>query len=733
MTEEQTSYRPVRIELATSEIEGGSCRTWADPAQVLAVVARSQPEDAFARFVEPRLQNLAGGAGEAVAGGDGDSMSPSDASRLPAVVQALVRQVQLIHTRLFRENHSLMKTPCQVELTCALAHEDRVYFIRSAPSWVGILRQGQAYSASSGVADRESAFTPLGRTESLSLEVTSLAVQPGDTVVMLIAETDTAPDLHAVRNLFTQTPDLKRACDGLVNLQGLISPSAGAVALRFVSVESGMERGWRENPLEGLADEANWRQPLPMPSSLNEEVISSSSSSTSSSAPTASSFADRIESAEDGSLPDEDRSDPADRLPGLASALTEEEPGRFDEPNVRRRVGILWPALTGLAGVVLLLLVALPKMTGQTGDGRSLLERLRPGGVVAAVGSIEVDPVPPARAVLLDGQPSAEATPARVEAVSAGRHRIGLDLGPCGIWETEVDVPAGGAVALSPHLTGSVEVVTSKSSAEGIVWLEGREKVPVPTTLDSLPVGWTRLFFEDDRVPMWDRLVLVRVGETARVTMPSSRSTVQGVVRVEALHLAPHLGLVDSEGDSVWMDGHPVGVVPLEAILEPGLHSVRVGSSDDSYTEVLEVRAGSMRHVVAQLGRGLAPALRHLAPGRVMVRGPLLLSLEVLGGENGSGLQPTLHLPELPPGSRDIPLSPVDEKAGTYIGVVSPENLPVGRPIAYYFTVGSPSGETIWSDVYHLWVGNRAKAGIEGGAAPRSTASDTSRRSPSGG
>lgn len=246
-SERGDSFGPVRIELATSEIEGGGCRTWADPTQVLAVVSRSEPDDAFGRFVESRLHDLASEVGEP---GGTAGPAPGSAPGLPPVVQTLIARLQGVHARLYRENRSLMKDPCSVQITCALAEEERVYFVRTAPSWVGLLRDGKAYSASPA-AEPDRIWGPLGRAESLNLEVTSLEVRPGDTMVLLSAETEIPPDLHAVRNLFHQTPDLKRACDGLVNLQGLISASAGAVAMRFLPVEAAPEAE-RENPLAGL-------------------------------------------------------------------------------------------------------------------------------------------------------------------------------------------------------------------------------------------------------------------------------------------------------------------------------------------------------------------------------------------------------------------------------------------------------------------------------------------------
>jgi hypothetical protein len=49
------------------------------------------------------------------------------------------------------------------------------------------------------------------------------------------------PDRHAVARAFQETPDLKRACYGLVALLGLQSAGVGAVAMRFVPVGASAE------------------------------------------------------------------------------------------------------------------------------------------------------------------------------------------------------------------------------------------------------------------------------------------------------------------------------------------------------------------------------------------------------------------------------------------------------------------------------------------------------------
>ena len=140
-----------------------------------------------------------------------------------------------------------------VEVSCALAEEDRVYFVKGARAWTCLLRHGLAHPVGEPPDSEKATETALGHRESLELEVTSMAVRPGDTVVIFACESDLPPDLRAVENLFQRTPDLKRACDGLVNLLGLQAPGACAVALRFVSVAAGTG-GPRPNPLDDLAE-----------------------------------------------------------------------------------------------------------------------------------------------------------------------------------------------------------------------------------------------------------------------------------------------------------------------------------------------------------------------------------------------------------------------------------------------------------------------------------------------
>ncbi len=779
---------PVRIELATSELEGGRYRAWADPTRVLTVVAVSTPEDTFAKMVEPRLREL-----ELADDGEAD---PGGA---PPALHGLLGKLREAHARLWRENGSLMREARDVEVSCALAEEDRVYFVKGAPAWVCLLRNGQAHPVGGPPDQGQAAGAALGRSERLGLEVTSLAVRPGDTVVVFACESDLPPDLRAVENLFQRTPDLKRACDGLVNLLGLQAQGACAVALRFVPVTAGLG-GARPNPLDDLMDawnpemvegvnvgggtlsasgggtsrparnagvstpstsarptsesRANVAAPqanVPVPG-VNAPPASESGPSVAApqadapvpgvNAPSASGSGPNVAGPQasapvpgaasppvrawgepdDPDFPGLDEmfatldrhgvdgagfaeptngSEPAEDEPALAAVGL--HPGEDDLPRPRLH-RTAWIAVLAALVVAMVALVALPRSTGRGGRAADWMEQAWRGGKgIGGMGVLMVAPEPAARAVLVDGRPVAGETPARIDSIPAGRRRVTLDLGPCGTWEDEFTVRAGESLRVAPRLSGSVSVLASDAAAGGRAWIQGREKVPVPAVFDSLPCGWNRIFYEDDRIPMWDRVVLVKPGKATRLMVPNDYRGGQGAVRVEALRLQGREGLVESEGDTVRIDGRVAGATPLDVPLAPGLHSVRVGPvGSGAYAEVFEVKAGGVRSVLARLGEGELPALRHLAPGRVRVRGPILLTVAV-SGTAAEWSTPTLHSPDLAPGLREIPMLPVQGGEGVFVGVVNPESVRLGRELRYYFTLSGPGGQTAWSDVFRLY------------------------------
>lgn len=741
---------PVRIELATSELDGGRYRAWADPGRVLTVVAVSTPEDTFSKMVEPRLREL-----------EPTDDSEADPAGAPPALHGLLGKLREAHARLWRENRSLMREARAVAVSCALAEEDRVYFVKGAPAWICLLRNGQAHPVGGPPDEEKAAGAVLGRSERLGLEVTSLAVHPGDTVVVFACESDLPPDLRAVENLFRRTPDLKRACDGLVNLLGLQARGACAVALRFVPVAAGLG-GPRPNPLDDLLDAwdpvviegvnvgeaALSAPPVTAPPAIESwpNVAGSQANASPASesrpdlagsqanAPVTSAARPPVSTGGEPADPDFPELDelfaPPNRHgaggPGLAGTVNtpepiEEEPalagvglraGQHDVP--RPRLGrTAWMALATVLVLALVTLVALPRSAGRAGRATGWMEQAWRGNKgMKGTGVLLVAPDPAARAVLVDGRPVAGETPARIDSIPAGRRRVTLDLGPCGTWEDDVTVRAGESLRVAPRLFGSVSILASDAAAGGRAWIQGRQKVPVPAVFDSLPCGWNRILYEDDRIPMWDRMVLVKPGKATRLLVPNDYRGGQGGVRVEALRMRGREGLVDSEGDTVRVDGRVAGETPLDVSLAPGLHSVRVGPEDSSaYAEVLEVKAGGVRSVLARLGEAELPALRHVAPGRVLVRGPILLTVTV-SGTAADWSTPTLHLPNLAPGLREVPMLPVEGGEGVFVGVVDPEAVPLGRELQYYFTMNGPEGQTAWSDVFRLYPETQWAGGI---------------------
>jgi hypothetical protein len=739
---------PVRIELATSELDGGHCRAWADPAQVLALVAVSSPEETFSHLVEPKLRDLS----EPFPAGEPEG-APRDADPglggLPLSVRSLVGRVQGIHRTLYQRNRVLRGEGAWVELTCAVAEEDRVYFIKSGSSWVCLLRDGKAHAARARETEAATERPALGRGESLRIEVTSLPIHPGDTVILVTADSEAPADLRAVVNLFAQTSDLKRACDGLVNLLGLQSQSASAVALRFYPVGVRQTRG--ENPLNALAAELGWKNPFE-PSPEIDQLLEGTFGNSEGEGLVE--FHRRQEALRPESLWREMTAPPAEDSPAAWPAFPEDSPAARPAPPAEsppvawpappaesspaarpaaqpepalataatidvpepatsatepppRSWRRLWNRVTGNKLLVLPILFGffalvafLAAIPGRSGSARLFAGF---GRGATGTGTLDIACDPPAGRVFVDEQPAGEETPVRLASVAAGTHTLGLDLGDCGVWETQVRVLPGKTLRVAPRLTGSVEVSAAAPDRGGSVWLEGSGKTSLPARFDSLPAGWNRIFYEDSRVALWDRMVLVRPSGVAHVIIPNDGRRDEGLIQVESLVRQNRRGLLDSEGDTVWVDGRLAGVTPLESAVSPGLHSVRVqGHGCGNYAEVLDLKPGMARQVLARLTGEPVPCFHHVAPGKVLIRGPLLLSVEITGAVDAAELQPTLHLPELPSGSREIPLSPVDSQKGVYIGAVNAADLPMWRPVSYYFTVHGPGGETVWSDLYKL-------------------------------
>jgi hypothetical protein len=96
------------------------------------------------------------------------------------------------------------------------------------------------------------------------------------------------------------------------------------------------------------------------------------------------------------------------------------------------------------------------------------------------------------------------------------------------------------------------------------------------------------------------------------------------------------------------------------------------------------------------------PQIEHQEPGRVLLRGPVLLTATFAIPDGELPRNPRLHLPDLDATVRDIPLSPVDPEKGVYVGIVQPRWIPLNEAIEYYFTVQTSDGQTLSSELYRL-------------------------------
>jgi serine/threonine-protein kinase len=142
-------------------------------------------------------------------------------------------------------------------------------------------------------------------------------------------------------------------------------------------------------------------------------------------------------------------------------------PGPVQGTSARPPIAIIGAgaAILGVIAAVLLFRPTSPERTGE--------------GSVAALGALQIDSTPPGAQVLIDGDPSGRATPARITGLRAGR-KVDIQVDMPGYRSTKqtVQVPVGGPTALRFVLEEST----------GTVRLEG---VPhgAKTYVDDAPVN----------------------------------------------------------------------------------------------------------------------------------------------------------------------------------------------------------------------------------------------------
>ena len=119
---------------------------------------------------------------------------------------------------------------------------------------------------------------------------------------------------------------------------------------------------------------------------------------------------------------------------------------------------------------------------------------------------------------------------------------------------------------------------------------------------------------------------------------------------------------------------------------------------------VVDLTAGATRMVAPRFGMEDWPRVLHTEPGRVVLGKQLLLTATIETPNRSVPKNPRLHFPGLGNSLHDVPLTQIDADAGVFVGIVESREIPVGRPVAYYFTVQTDSGATLCSELFRLTV-----------------------------
>jgi hypothetical protein len=734
------SAGPLRIELATSQIEGGQAVGWVDPDRVTGAVAFGEPRETFKEFVLPRLT-------DGVSAGE-------DVGSLPPGVSAMVTALKAAHLRLYKRNRTGEHGAQWVRATCACVEASRIYFVKTRASWIYLLREGRAHLVGREgiVPSVRGSAEALGGPEKLRMQVTSLEVTRDDQFLLVTGDADEPPDQRAIARLFAESSDLKRACDGLVNLLGLQGASASVVAFRFsplvnVIEERHLDKARGEEVIVEITNLARdcvlaakddpGVQPEPIlemahPPGPADKPVAPTLETSGSTAPQLA----QPEAPPEPVFPQAAQpkpvfpqaAQPKPVFPQAAqpkpvfpqAAVPEAVPTPDPQPSPLAPAPSIPPkprrettrsrasALPILLIAALLFFIATVLLSGAGWPGlvetfQSLLGRVRGGPMTVAQYSLVDATSEPAGAIVsVDGEKLPGRTPLRGLRVTSGRRVVTLHLGAVGAWADTIDFVPGERHAIHAAFLGSLTIAACDTAGNPMAWLEGQTgKRSLPARFEDLPAGWYRMFFEDDRIPLWERKVLVRSGELTVIEVNNSIAEGQVLLHVESLRMIPSQGLRPSEGDSVFVNRSFVGLAPLELEVEPGLHAVRIVSDGQEHCEVLRLPAGASRFVTAQFGLRPRPVFKHRSPGRVVLQGPVLLAVEI-DTERGGLRKPTLHLPTAEDGPSAVPLIEMDSGENLYVGKVEPSCARAGEILPYYFSVVTPDGDEAVSDLFEM-------------------------------
>ncbi|MBD3334329.1 MAG: hypothetical protein GF355_02335 [Candidatus Eisenbacteria bacterium] len=685
-------FGPLRIEMATSDIEGGVGAAWGDPDRVMGVVANSEPAGAFTKYLLPNLLAATPAAPEA-------------APTLPEAARCMLAAFEVTHRRLYKANRSALKDPNWIQVLGAVVDGSQLHVLSCGTGWAYVIRDSQAHllELEDVDADETSPEMPsdvppaLGRQGSMRLRVVTLDLLPNDQVLLLGGAAPPAPDLRAVANAFHRTQDLKRGCDGLVNLLGLNGSSGAAVAFRLVPVASESAAGDHQQAgKEVLGELVAEVESLNLAMSRREEGQPEHESPQPEHEPPQPETVAAGKPAPSGKSVSSHRAGSSatrtssSRPPTEAAGASPWRPS-YSQQRSRWVPVVVWSILLiliSLAGIV-----TLYKPGWQ--EVRQTLQELfsREESPAASTGAeaevaAALDRGSGAASGAVPGVGDESTAPG--DGMSAGG-RNGSAGGEAG----SSPIPPGmGVVAVAPR----------PGAGSGKAWTEEMaDHQPVPGTL-LLAAGWQRIFYEDEEVVLWSQRVQVREGETTRVQVQAPRSDEKAYLQIESYHLNAGRGFVPADGDSIFLDGRFLGRTPWEGDVDPGWHSVRVASADGlELTEVFSLAPGQSRYCVPRMGLQELPDLDHRPPGRVLLQGsPVLLSVKITVPEGESVREPLLNLVRGPDDASKLNLAPVNLEQGLYVAAVEPDHFIPDQPVRYYFSCRTTGGTPVASEIYTL-------------------------------
>jgi hypothetical protein len=185
--------------------------------------------------------------------------------------------------------------------------------------------------------------------------------------------------------------------------------------------------------------------------------------------------------------------------------------------------------------------------------------------------------------------------------------------------------------------------------------------------------------------------------------MESPQSPQKAYLKAESFHLKGGQGFVPGDGDSVFLDRRFLGRTPWEGDVEAGWHSVRIASSDGrDVTEVFSVSAGQNRYVVSRLGLQTLPEFTHRPPDRVLLQGPVLLSVTIRPPADETIRDPQVFVIRGGGEAKAADLAPVDPARGIYVAALDESLFEPNQRTRYYFACRNAGGTPAASEIYDL-------------------------------